>query len=339
MNTIKIKWAELREKCQKILEREGLLADEAALVVRHMTEAEALGKLSWGFYRFPDVLQEIKQIKPAAAIQVKQTSPLSVKLTAENALGITAATRAADEAIALAQEKGVALAGLEGYVGSTGCLGFYARRFAKAGLIALVCCTSKHAVAPWGSKKPLLGTNPIAFSIPNGGHPIIADLTTAAWSYDDIMRALKTEGSIPMGVVLDRGGRPSTDPNDANEGSQLPMGEYKGYALGLIIEILAGLLAQAKGADKPVTGVNGLFIIAFKPDLFISEKDFLHNVKRLVKEIEAAPLAPGFSEVHIPGFHSLEIISQREQAGEIELLERTYRRILELETQGEKHEK
>nr|HML48463.1 Ldh family oxidoreductase [Clostridia bacterium] len=292
---------------------------------------ELLGRSTHGFLRMASILAAAEVMDPkAGSLDVRRINEFATKVTASNVLGLVAAKHASDIACDNAARSGMSLTGLTGYKGNTGALGYYARIFAKQGLVSVICCTAMSMVAPWGGKDPVFGTNPIAISIPNGDNPIIIDFSTAAMTYGGLMLAAKEHRPVPYGVILDRDGRPTTDPMDSKDGCLLPMAEHKGYALALAVEILGGLFIGAKSGRNAVPGSSGVTILAFKPDLFISQEDYLRNVSALIDEILSSSLAAESKGIRLPGQNSLATIESKRKSGECEVPDVVYKEIVGL---------
>jgi delta1-piperideine-2-carboxylate reductase len=116
--------------------------------------------------------------------------------------------------------------------------------FADEGLVALSVVNSMTCVVPHGARKPLFGTNPIAFAAPCAGHdPIVFDMATSAMAHGDVQIAARAGQQLPEGMGVDAGGQPTTDPKAILEGGALlPFGGHKGSALSMMVELLAAAL-------------------------------------------------------------------------------------------------
>jgi len=305
---MRISIKKITDMAMALLVSKGLPSEEAHEVVTHLLEEELLGKSSHGFYRLDKILSSLTNINISdSKIKVSRISQNVSAVIAQEKLGLVTAAFATDVAIEQASKDGTAFVSATGYVGTTGALGYYARRIVKNNLIGIVMCTSEYAVAPWGGKEAILGTNPIAFAFPDGDNPIVADFATAAMTYGELMLKAKAGETVPFGYVLDKNGHPSTDPMDADNGCQLPMAGHKGFALGLAIEILSGLFIGAKAGKDAVQGSDGILIISFKPDLFISKDIFISRLKALKDEILNS--TPAFeSSIRLPGNVAIERI-------------------------------
>lgn len=171
--------------------------------------------------------------------------------------------------------------------------GYHVERLAEQGMIGLLFGNSPKAIAPWGGSKPLFGTNPIAFSAPrHNAPPLVIDMSLSKAARGKVMVAAKTGEDIPEGWALNKNGAPTTDPKAALDGSMAPMGESKGAALVLMVEILAAALTGANfgfesssffDAEGPPPGV-GQFLIGINPAP-LSGGTFSDRLEILLEEI------------------------------------------------------
>ena len=144
------------------------------------------------------------------------------------------------------------------------------------GLVGLACTAYKPSVAPAGARQPLYGTNPIAFAWPREGRdPLVFDMATAAKAMGEIKIAAREGQEVPPGTGLDAEGNPTTDPKLIEKGVLLPFGGYKGSAIAMMVELLAGALIgerfsfEAAEADNNDGGPprGGEFLFALSPEV------------------------------------------------------------------------
>ena len=320
----------LKTLCVTPLLNEGLSLSDAEIVFDHLLDEELLEKHSHGFIRMPAILSTVKSFNGNSKIILETKSSQIKQLIAKDTLGLVAAYKATKCAIDTAKSNDIAIISGIGYSGTTGALGYYGRMLASENLIGIISCSSEYAVAPWGGRDAILGTNPIAIAIPNGDSPVISDFATAAMTYGELMLSAKEGKTVPYGVVIDANGNPSNDPNDANNGAQLPMAQHKGYALSLAVEILAGLFIGAKAGKNAVNGSDGIIIFAFKPDLFVSGNQFSIHLHSLIEEIKSSELASGSKEIRIPGEGSLVKIKNGLATNYCEVPDAVYEDLLKL---------
>lgn len=309
----------------------GLSETDAGVVFRHLLDAEISGHSSHGFVRMSKILNDLK-VGPLKSVQIEEETASSFKLNGGLNTGIAVAQRAIPTIIEKAGRNGVAVAGGYDVTGTLGQLGYFVEQIAREGFVGFMVVASEYAMAPWGGKSPVLGTNPIAFGFPTNHEPIVIDFASSAWSYGNLKLAMLAGETIPTGIVIDSDGNDSTDPNDADRGSQLPIAGHKGYALALGIEILGGLLVGAKAGYEAVKGTDGFFMMAMKSDLFISKDRYLQNLNALTDEIQRSELRPGVEKIYIPGEKSQGKRAKFHDANTkvLELSDQVYEQIMQL---------
>ncbi|HKF16647.1 MAG TPA: Ldh family oxidoreductase [Candidatus Dormibacteraeota bacterium] len=256
---------------------------EAALVADSLVDSELEGQASHGFIRFPFVLDRLRRglINPRPSMSLTSVRPAVAVLDADNCLGPVAGMRAVEAATerALAAGAGVVAVRRSNHLGS---LSFYLRRFTASRVIGLAFTNTPPAMPPPGGHTPYLGTNPIAAGFPTSVEPVIVDLATSQVARGRILKAARVGEPIPEGWAVDAEGQPTTDPEAAIEGSLLPLGGHKGFALALLVEVLSGVLSAAAVGPE----VGGTF----------EESDRESNVGHCFVAIDPAALVPGFAE-------------------------------------------
>jgi (2R)-3-sulfolactate dehydrogenase (NADP+) len=168
-------------------------------------------------------------------------------------------------------------------------------RLADRGLVALLFANTPAAMAPWGGRTGVFGTNPIAFACPLPDEaPIVVDLSLSKVARGNILAARQKGEAIPEGWALDRDGRPTTDAAAALAGTMLPLGDAKGTALALMVELLAAGLTGANYAadassfldDRGAPPGTGQLLIALDPAM-IGGKGTLQHFRRLAEQIRS----------------------------------------------------
>ena len=149
-------------------------------------------------------------------------------------------------------------------------------KLAEEGLVAFACTSYKPAVAPAGAIKPLFGTNPISFAWPRPGKtPVVYDMATASMAMGEVQVAKREGHKVPLGTGLTKDGKETTDPGEiADGGVLLPFGGYKGSAIAMMVELMAGALVgdnfsfetAAKDNNDGGPPSGGEFILAISPD-------------------------------------------------------------------------
>jgi uncharacterized oxidoreductase len=166
-------------------------------------------------------------------------------------------------------------------------------------------CNHYPNVAPFGSRERVMGTNPIAWSVPraSGFEPIVVDFATSAVAEGKLRVARAKGETVAPGLIIDREGRPSQNPIDFYDGGALlPFGGHKGYGLSLMVELLGGgLSGAAPSILSEFAGSNGTLMIALNISAFIPLEQYIAQVEAFCARIKAAVPAEGFSEALLPG--------------------------------------
>lgn len=282
---------------------------DADSVAGHLVEADARGIPSHGIMRLPQYVEAIRSgaVDPVARPALSNPAPAIVRMEGRRALGQVAADRLSEAVASLARTHGLAF-GVARDVGHTGRIGAYAEALADRGFVALVTCSgppSGHWVAPFGARQGRLATNPIAFAYPGGeAPPVLADFSTASMP-EGIVRLFHSQGlHAPEDDLLDSDGQPTNDPAvlyATPRGSIRPFGGSRGYrgtALGLLVEVLATLLAGDDVNDESRVGSNLSVLAITPPPNFGRLSDELSRHVRSAAPIDTASpvLLPGDKE-------------------------------------------
>ncbi len=315
---------ELRKMCIDIFTACGSPPDEAEIVADELVTASLMGFESHGLMRCLQYTEEVmnhRLFPGAPAVIVKETATTVVVDCGLN-FGQISANRMVDIVCEKAKQANVACA-VSVRCQHVGRLGSYVQKLAERGFIAIATVNSAklgHWVAPWGGREGRLATNPIAFSAPTSGRPMVLDMSTSMIAEGKI-RILKNQGMpLPRGSVSDANGDLTIDPNQfygPPRGNILPFGAdqgYKGFGLSLLVEILGSTLAGAEITDA-YEYVNGLCLIAINPDAFCGQEHFLRLMDSLCNYITSCPPAPGYNEVMIPGTLDFRIQETRLREG------------------------
>lgn len=218
---------------------EDFVADTVARAVR---VAEGYGNRICGLYYVESYCQQLAsgRVDGSAEPAVTKPRPGVVQVDARFGFAQPAFARAFDTAVATARENGTAsLAVCHAHTCTS--LGYFTEQIARAGLIGIGFTNASPIVAAPGGRTRVIGTNPIAFSVPDGagGVAMQFDQSTTTVALGKITMAKAAGQEIPLGWALDETGQPTTDPAEALKGSLVSTGGYKGWGFGLMAEILA----------------------------------------------------------------------------------------------------
>jgi (2R)-3-sulfolactate dehydrogenase (NADP+) len=247
-------------------------SDNAHCVARALVAAEADGLKGHGLSRLPTYAAQAKvgKVDGLATPNLTRPRPATIAIDACNGFAYPAIDLGVATLPAAAREQGIAAAAIR-RSHHCGVAGHPVERLAQAGLIALMFANTPAAIAPAGGTKGVLGTNPIAFACPLPGRPpIVVDLSLSKVARGNILAAQQKGERIPEGWALDAAGRPTTDPARALAGTMVPMGDAKGTALALMVELLAAGLTGANfaaeassflDAEGPPPGTGQLILV------------------------------------------------------------------------------
>ena len=300
---------QLKSIIKKIFIKHKLSNEHANICTNAIINAELVGASSHGVSRVKMYCDRIKKklINPQPKIKFKKISNSIFHVDANNGMGFISADKAIKKAIYCAKKTGFSLVGIKNS-SHYGLSGYYAEQAVKKNLIALCFTNAPPAIAPFGSRKAFFGTNPVCFGAPSGSKvPFIFDASVSKINRGKIRYAAKINKKIPLGSALDKKGQPTTDPNKALQGVQLPISGFVGSGLAWIVDILSGVITGSNHAGKvkdPFDDFSGpqnvghLFIV-FKPNLFV--KDYNKRIKENIRLVKKLPKIKGTSDILYPG--------------------------------------
>ena len=277
VNLTELTLKEIYDLSKKVLEFNGCDEENANAVAETVTHAERDGSISHGLFRIPGYVAALNSKKAKG-----NASPSNIFLT-QNAIRVDGDYGFAPTAIK---------AGIPALVDTTNkhgvgvltitnthhfaALWHETEALAEQNLIGIACTAYKPSVAPAGAKKALFGTNPISFAWPRPGKtPVVFDMATAAMALGEVQVAAREGHKVPIGTGLNKDGKETTDPKEiAKGGVLLPFGGYKGSAIAMMVELLAGALVGENFSYETATKDNndggppsgGEFILAISPE-------------------------------------------------------------------------
>jgi LDH2 family malate/lactate/ureidoglycolate dehydrogenase len=321
----------LRERVTVLYRAVGLPEEHAALVAETLVRADMWGHSSHGVMRAPWYLDRVRNgvMKPVTdSVRVVDSGAIAV-VDGREGVGQVIARDAMLDAVARAKRHGVGVVSVRNS-NHHGALGYFTRLAAQLGCIGMLTANGGPAMAPWGGKRMAVGTNPWSIAAPAGRYPpMMLDIANTVVARGKIFLARQRGARIPDHWALDAEGRPTTDPVAALAGVILPMAEHKGYAIALMMDVLAGMLSGSGiltevnspyKTDKPSR--CGHFFLALDVAAFGPRHVFDARMEQMIAEVKAVPLAPGFDEILYPG--ELEARNEVRHAREgLELPEKT----------------
>jgi uncharacterized oxidoreductase len=311
----------------QLLAAGGLQAREAALVAESLVGANLRGHDSHGVMRIPSYLEFHRRGEAVAGAEltaIRRTPTIFVG-DGHWGFGQTQAQRLTRTLVEMAKASGVAVGTLVRAC-HIGRLGEYCELAAAEGLVSMIMVnTHGHArrVAPPGGKAPRLGTNPLAIGVPAPDGPLILDFGTSATAEGKV-RVKRIAGELcPDGWLLDSEGRPTNDPHSLYgqpPGTIRPMGgdqAYKGFGLGLMIEIFAGALSGGVCIrEVPINQIgNCVFMLVIDPAHLGGAEHFAREVTDLAAFVRSCPRIDGVAEILLPGDPERRMFQKRSAEG------------------------
>src|ERR1700681_616740 len=326
----RVSFARLRDFIGASLRSLGLPDQDALTVAALMAEADLQGSDGHGVTRLPQYARRIRaggfNVRPNIRLVHENIS--TAVLNGDNGMGHLVMKRAAEIAIEKARSTGIAWVNSQ-FSNHAGPASLYATMPLAHDMIGLYFAVGNaNHLPPWGGLDMLLSTNPIAAAIPAGEEKsIVLDMATTVAAYGKVKtKALRGE-AMPEGWMIDREGKPLTDPKRADEGLLLPLGGmeagYKGYGLAMVIGLLAGTLGGA-AMGKDVIDFNhdddsvtntGQAIAAINIAAFGDVADFKASVDSLIRDFRNSSRMPGVSRIFVPGERSHETRAARTRDG------------------------
>jgi hydroxycarboxylate dehydrogenase B len=299
----------LRESVRHIFAGLGASEEEVKRLQDHLVESNLIGYDSHGVRLIPDYVDLIRKgrLVLGAQLQIVRESPSHLVLDGHWGLGQLLAWQACNMAVEKAKAGAVAIVTVRN-CNHIARLGEYTEMMAEKGCVGFITVNGHggaQLAAPYGGIDRRLSVNPLSYGIPAPGQPIVVDIsTTVVAAGKVIIKALRGE-QVPDGWLMDYDGNPTTDATlfgAPHPASLIPAARHKGYALSIVVEVLAGALSGAACSHaNPEGWGNATFIMALNPAAFVDEQDFADEISELVAYIKSSRPAPGRGEILIPG--------------------------------------
>jgi LDH2 family malate/lactate/ureidoglycolate dehydrogenase len=334
-------WADdLMDFCVRVFETMDVSGEDARITADVLVQANLRGIDSHGVARLARYVNGLRDgvmvAQPEEKVVVE--TPTTITLDAGAGLGQPVSYRAMNTAIEKAREYGCGFATVRNS-NHFGIAGYYAMMALEQDMIGMSTTNAAVLVVPTFGRNALYGTNPIALSVPAGEErPFVMDMATSTVPRGKLEVYHRQEKPLPLGWATDEKGLPTTDAERVLDnfakragGGLLPLGGageefsgYKGYGMGLMVEILSAVLAGAAfltavypkdAAGKPLPANLGHFFGAWRVDAFREPGAFKADMDRLVRELKGADLAEGAQRIYVHGEKEFEEDERRSQHG------------------------
>ena len=329
--------SELHQLCRRVLDALDVPAWEAEITADVLRYADLRGIDSHGVTLLPWYVGSLRKGAYAAQreISVVHESPSTALIDGGNGLGGPTAVRAMQIAIEKGKRVGSACVAVR-HSSHFGAAGYYAAMALEHDLIGLCLTNAGPAVLPTFGLQPQCGTNPIALAVPAGKEPaFVLDMATSVKAAGKLKVLARAGLPVPDGWFVEGDGRMGRDPqyfvkrrSSTMLGGMLPLGGadeetsgYKGFGLGLGVEMLTGVLAGdiASPFMKLLPGYPepsvSHFFAAMRIDAFRPAEEFKAEVDRLLAHIKASPRMPGHERIFVAGEKETECMRERQARG------------------------
>ena len=309
-NKLYVKPSDAEIYVKGVLEGNGLAPENATVVAKCLVAADLRGVDTHGVNRIPSYMARIRQgvLDAKAQPTLHEVTPVVAQVDAQNAFGFIAAHMGMSKAIEMAKTYGIGMVSVK-HSNHFGMSAWVVQQAIDAGMMSLVFTNSSPALPVWGGKEKLMGVSPIACGAPGGKEkPFILDMAPSVAARGKIYKAKRRGEKIPTDWALDAEGRQTDDPAAALDGVMLPMGGPKGSALSIMMDVFSGVLSGSAFAghvtnpyDPSKPADVGHFLVAIKPDLFMSLDDFKQRMDYLYQRCVGCNKMVGVDRIYFPG--------------------------------------
>jgi len=332
ISEIQVTRSDMRTVAARILANVGTPDERALSVAESLVKAQEVGHASHGVIRLVEYVSFVQKgtVITDATPSVISDRGATAMIDGSWGWGQIACKFAVGILKKKTEEFGTATITIKN-VNHIGRLGEYVENLASDGLVAMMWCNSDPSVAAFGGRERLFGTNPFAAAIPSEGEPMVIDFATAA-SAEGKLRVARANGQkIPLGIVVDKDGKESTEPEAFySGGALLPFGGHKGYCMSLLIELVGGALSGGHpSTTQAYSRGNGTVLTAYDPKFFAGDQGFADDIKESVKKIKSTTPVDPKRPVLLPG--EVESQFRARNSSAITISEAIWKQITELD--------
>ena len=308
-------------------EKLGVPASDSEIAANVLVASDLRGVDTHGVIRFNPHAWYVKWLRDGAMtakpnIRVITETPSTALLDADNGMGFVAGHRAMELAIKKAKASGVGIVTVRNSR-HYGMSAYYSMLALPHDLIGIAMTNASRQVVPTFGREARFGTNPICFAVPaQNEKPFVLDMATTTAAAGKLELAIRLGKPVPTGWALNEKAEPTTDPKVAQQARRLlPLGgsresgSHKGYGLGILVEILCGVLTGTVTALNANQEPRGHFFGAINPAAFRPAADFKSDMDRLIRELKATTPVEGESRVYVAGEIEYETAEERSERG------------------------
>jgi len=319
----------------KALQKVGVPEEDAQITARMLVATDLRGVDTHGVAHLAGYAKGIKEgrINRKPNVKIFSRTLSTAIMDGDQGLGFVVGHHAMMEAIHRAEKTGAGFIAVRNsnHFGAAACYAMMALEHDMIGMAMTNTDTTMGMMVPGSaSTKPVLGTNPLAVAVPAGKKPpFVLDMATTVVAAGKLGLAIREGKSIPEGWAIDKEGKPITDPTKRvrGEGGLLPLGgtpklgSYKGFGLGVLVEILCGVLSGSfasipKESPPEARGKAGdHFFGALRIDSFLPVENFKQSMDEMIEAFVALPTLPEVNKIYVAGGYEAEIEKDREANG------------------------
>lgn len=310
----RISFDDLKLFCKQAYLRVGVPDDEAEIVAGLLARSDLRGVETHGVMRLPIYIQRLQKgyVRAVCKITTVKERGSTAFLEAHGSMGHVVAHKAMELAIRKATEQGIGWVSVKDS-GHFGAAGLFPIRALEKDFIGYVITNSAPIMAPYGGRERILGNNPLSFAFPTVQYsPIVLDMSISVVSAGKLILCRKKGEKIPLGWAYDKNGFPTEDPYEGYEGGGFlaAIGEYKGYGMILVHEMLTSILTGGKWTqhikslyEEDKIGIQGTChsFMAIDPECFTGRENFKKEMDRYIKSIKESAKAQNVTEILMPG--------------------------------------
>lgn len=289
---------------------EGVPEADARLLADTLVQADLWGHQSHGVLRLGWYWERLRNgvMRPLTQPEFVVDAGAIAVIDGHDGVGQVLARHAMQEAVRRAKAHGMGAVGVRNSNHFGTCM-YYTMAGARQGCVMLLTSNGGPAMAPWGGRKKIVGTNPWSIAAPAGNlPPFCVDMANTGVARGKIYLARNRRQPIPEGWAINAAGEPTTDPQEAIDGIILPMAGHKGYAIAAMVDMLSGVLTGSgflSAVHSPYKTAQksncGHMMIAMNIEAFQPLAQFHRRMEAFIGELKSVPLAKGYDEVFYPG--------------------------------------
>jgi L-2-hydroxycarboxylate dehydrogenase (NAD+) len=326
---MKVKIDEVRTTLEKIITNKGMGQTDAEILADEFLSGELNGKKSHGLAAFPAVMPKLSDELPD--MKILRESDSALYIDANGNFGAIVGRKITNQLIDKAKNQGVAIAfirNMKPWLRP----GAIAEYIAAHDMVGFVTNTGgQPMVAPPGGRDPVIGTNPIGIAIPADEQPVVADMATSKRAWGEVRLAKRFGHDLPPDSFYNKNGQITLNPDEAY--SALPFGDYKGFALGLLIEIMSGAFVDMPmnigSKDEPYyRRPRSAMILVMDPNFTVGAKKFKEENQAFIDTIRQSAPLPDSTGVTLPGDHANKSKVQNLERDYLEIDDKLWQEIL-----------